>query len=236
MCGPVLLVLQQLTVPTGQSVTGLTEKLQWLLLVDGTENRPLSGRTNRLYRHTGEKTPLMLNWRDRNQLRGNLVIKTSEGKTEQKKDKNRKQKRQLRFINRHKRSQKTLARASGCMVPQLEVPSKQPDSAALLLWQQPISTTTFTVLQLGSVLFRLLQFLASINIGQPFTVRVSHLTRGSVSILLCVDLVVLGNFDPLVGLHAGLTQPFSALHTKAYGSCVVLAACAHLEKITRISI
>ena len=121
------------------------------------------------------------------------------------------------------------------MVPQLEVPSKQPDSAALLLWQQPISTTTFTVLQLGSVLFRLLQFLALINIGQSFTVRVSHLTRGSVSILLCVDLVVLGNFDPLVGLHAGLTQPFSALHTKAYGSCVVLAACAHLEKITRIS-
>lgn len=39
---PVLLVLQQLAVPTGQSVAGLTEKLQWLLLVDGTENRPLS--------------------------------------------------------------------------------------------------------------------------------------------------------------------------------------------------
>lgn len=39
---PVLLVLEQLAVPTGQRVTGLTEKLQWLLLVDGTENRPLS--------------------------------------------------------------------------------------------------------------------------------------------------------------------------------------------------
>lgn len=39
---PVFLVLQQLAVPTGQSVTGLTEKLQWLLFVDGTENGPLS--------------------------------------------------------------------------------------------------------------------------------------------------------------------------------------------------
>lgn len=39
---PVLLVLQQLAIPTGQSVTGLTEKLQGLLLVDGTENGPLS--------------------------------------------------------------------------------------------------------------------------------------------------------------------------------------------------
>lgn len=39
---PMLLVLKQLAVPAGQSVTGLTEKFQWLLLVDGTENRPLS--------------------------------------------------------------------------------------------------------------------------------------------------------------------------------------------------
>lgn len=62
--------------------------------------------------------------------------------------------------------------------------------------------------------------------------RVSHLTGGSVGILLCVNLVVLGNFDPLVGLHARLTQPFSALHTKAYGACVVLATCTHLEEIT----
>lgn len=39
---PVLFVLQQLAVPARQRITGLTEKLQWLLLVDGTENRPLS--------------------------------------------------------------------------------------------------------------------------------------------------------------------------------------------------
>ncbi len=39
---PVLLVLQQLAVSTSQSVTCLTEKLQWLLLVDGTEDRSLS--------------------------------------------------------------------------------------------------------------------------------------------------------------------------------------------------
>lgn len=38
---PVLLVLQQLAVSTGQCVTGFTEKLQWLLLVNGTENRSL---------------------------------------------------------------------------------------------------------------------------------------------------------------------------------------------------
>lgn len=38
---PVLFVLQQLTVSTGQCVAGFTEKLQWLLLVIGTENRPL---------------------------------------------------------------------------------------------------------------------------------------------------------------------------------------------------
>lgn len=39
---PVLLVLQQLAVPTCQSVTSLTEKLQGLLLVNGTEDRSLS--------------------------------------------------------------------------------------------------------------------------------------------------------------------------------------------------
>ena len=39
---PMLLVLQKLAVPTGQSVTGLTVKFQGLLLMDGTENRPLS--------------------------------------------------------------------------------------------------------------------------------------------------------------------------------------------------
>lgn len=38
---PVLFVLQQLAVSTGQSVAGFTEKLQWLLLVNGTENRSL---------------------------------------------------------------------------------------------------------------------------------------------------------------------------------------------------
>lgn len=38
---PMLLVLQQLAVSTGQCVTGFTEKLQWLLLVNGTENRAL---------------------------------------------------------------------------------------------------------------------------------------------------------------------------------------------------
>lgn len=77
---------------------------------------------------------------------------------------------------------------------------------------------------------------ASVNIGLSFTLRISHLTGGRVSVLLCANLVVLGNFDPLVGLHASLTQPFSAFNTKAYGSCVVLTACAHLEKITLIRI
>lgn len=72
--------------------------------------------------------------------------------------------------------------------------------------------------------------LASVKIGQFFTVRVSHLTRSSIGILFCVNLVVLGNFDPLVGLHTGLAQPFSTLHTKAYGSCIVLATCAHLRR------
>lgn len=86
---PVLLVLQQLAVPTGQSVTGLTEKLQWLLLVDGTENRPLSRRTNRLYRHTGEKTPLMLNWRE-SKTNGKA---NQQKPVKQKQDKNRQQKK-----------------------------------------------------------------------------------------------------------------------------------------------
>lgn len=65
---------------------------------------------------------------------------------------------------------------------------------------------------------------------------VEHLTRGSICILLCADLVVLCNFDPLMGLHAGLTQPFSTLHTKTYGSCVVLTTCADLAKVKNISI
>lgn len=38
---PVLFVLQQLAVSTGECVTCFTEKLQWLLFVNGTENRPL---------------------------------------------------------------------------------------------------------------------------------------------------------------------------------------------------
>lgn len=45
---PVLLVLQQLAVPAGQRVAGLTVKLQWLLLVDGTENGPLTWCADRL--------------------------------------------------------------------------------------------------------------------------------------------------------------------------------------------
>lgn len=66
---PVLLVLQQLTVPASQSVTGLTVKLQWLLLVDGTEHRPLSC-SNRLCRHTV----------GRNKLRGKITRETMEAK------------------------------------------------------------------------------------------------------------------------------------------------------------
>lgn len=69
-------------------------------------------------------------------------------------------------------------------------------------------------------------------VGLSLRARVGHLTRGSVSVLLRVNLVVLGDFDPLVGFHARLTQPFSTLHTEAYGSCIVLTTCAHLEKIT----
>lgn len=41
----VILVLKQLTVPTGESVTRLTKQLQWLLLVDVTKHRLLCGHT-----------------------------------------------------------------------------------------------------------------------------------------------------------------------------------------------
>lgn len=65
---------------------------------------------------------------------------------------------------------------------------------------------------------------------------VGNLTRGSICIVLRVDLVVLCDFYPLMGLHAGLTQPFSTLHTKTYGSCVVLTTRADLAKVKNISI
>lgn len=61
-----------------------------------------------------------------------------------------------------------------------------------------------------------------------------HLTRRSAGVLLGVNLVVLGDFDPLVGFHAGLTQPLPALHTKAYGPCVVFTTRAYLKPITRV--
>lgn len=67
-------------------------------------------------------------------------------------------------------------------------------------------------------------------------IKVEHLTRGSICILLRVDLVVLCDFHPLMGLHAGLTQPFSTLHTKTYGSCIVLTTRADLAKAKNISI
>lgn len=57
-----------------------------------------------------------------------------------------------------KPQQLCLVRASGCVVPQLVIPSMQPESAALLPWQQHMSSTEFTVLQLGFALLRLLQF------------------------------------------------------------------------------
>ena len=41
---PVILVLEQLTVPAGEQVTCLTEELQRLLLVDIAEDGPLRGR------------------------------------------------------------------------------------------------------------------------------------------------------------------------------------------------
>lgn len=68
VCIPVFLVFQQLAVSTGQSVTSLTKELQWLLFVDWTENRPLSC-TNSLYRHTKEKTIVMLSGRERKKKR-----------------------------------------------------------------------------------------------------------------------------------------------------------------------
>lgn len=46
---PVLLVLQQLAVPAGQRVAGLTEELQRLLLVNGTEDGPLPRRADRIW-------------------------------------------------------------------------------------------------------------------------------------------------------------------------------------------
>ena len=39
---PVFFVLQELTVPAGERVTGLAEELQRFLLVDRTEHGPLS--------------------------------------------------------------------------------------------------------------------------------------------------------------------------------------------------
>lgn len=41
----VILVLKQLTVSTGESITRLTKELQRLLLVDVTKHRPLCGNT-----------------------------------------------------------------------------------------------------------------------------------------------------------------------------------------------
>lgn len=58
----------------------------------------------------------------------------------------------------------------------------------------------------------------------------NDLTRGGVGVLLCPNFVILGNFDPLVGLYTGLTQPFSTLHTKAYSPSIVFATCANLGK------
>lgn len=64
--------------------------------------------------------------------------------------------------------------------------------------------------------------------------RISHLTRRGVGVLLGVNLVVLGDFDPLVGFHAGLTQPLPTLHAKAYGPGIVFTTCAYLKPITRV--
>lgn len=118
------------------------------------------------------------------------------------------------------------AKASGYLDPRLEVPSKQPDSAVQLPWQQSAGSSALTVPTEA----------LAVNLSGFFRVRVSHLTRGSVSILLCVNFVVLGDFDPLVGLHTGLTQPLSALHTKTDSSRIVLAACAHLKETTPMKI
>lgn len=61
-------------------------------------------------------------------------------------------------------------------------------------------------------------------------VEMSHLTGGVAAVLPGADLVVLGDLDPLVGLHTGLAQPLAALHAEAYCPRVVLATRAHLEK------
>lgn len=53
---PVLLVLQQLAVPTGECVTGFTKEFQGLLFVNGTEHRSLTRRTYRLYRDREKQT------------------------------------------------------------------------------------------------------------------------------------------------------------------------------------
>lgn len=58
--------------------------------------------------------------------------------------------------------------------------------------------------------------------------RVLDLTRSGVGVLLCADFVVLGDLDPLVGLHAGLTQPLPTLHTEADGPSVVFTTGANL--------
>lgn len=49
-------------------------------------------------------------------------------------------------------------------------------------------------------------------------------------VLFLADLVVLGDFDPLVSLDAGLAQPLSTFCTEAYGICVVLTTGAHLNE------
>lgn len=124
---------------------------------------------------------------------------------------------------------------SGYMFPKLEVPSQHPDSALLLPWQHPIiissTATTLTAVQLGVVWLRIFNSISSSNPVVLPHGEWQHLTRGSTSILLCVNFVVLSNFHPLVGLHTCLTKPFSTFHTKSYGSCIVFTTCAHLEKI-----
>ena len=137
---------------------------------------------------------------------------------------------QFNFASRQRRPQKTLVRASGCTVS----PAQGTIQAIRLCCTVAIATA-YKQHHIHSASTRV-YLITAFAFGPSFTVRVSHLTGGSVSVLLCANLVVLGNFDPLVSLHAGLTQPFSTLHTEAYGSCIVLATCANLEKITPMSI
>lgn len=136
---------------------------------------------------------------------------------------------------------------SGYMFPKLEVPSQHPDSAILLPWQHPIIITHDWCWWLMidaddwcyhthccSTKFVLLKLFNSISSNNPVVLphgEWQHLTRGSTSIFLCVNFVVLSNFHPLVGLHTCLTKPFSTFHTKSYGTCIVFTTCAHLEKI-----